>query len=168
MADLYIEKNWKERVSEYPNRRILTKTDQSTEIVTVERSEGTITEEGDAWNAANMNAMEKRVQDGFDLTKLWTKYTIDTSGWSSTTTTVGGVEYYTYIINPAAIYIEVPQITIAPVGNDILPTYEQLEAYLLISLGNGYAYLNTTESTITLYAKQVPAAVFAIYVKGVQ
>lgn len=166
--NLFTEKTWKERISEYPNRRVLTKTDQSTEIVTVERSEGSITEEGDAWNATNMNAMEKRVQDGFDLTKLWTKYTIDTSGWSSTTTTINGVAYYTYVINPAALYVEVPQITIAPVGSNILPTQEQLEAYLLISLGNGYAYLNTTESTITLYAKKVPEAVFAIYVKGVQ
>ena len=43
--NLFTEKTWKERISEYPNRRVLTKTDQSTEIVIVERSEGSITEE---------------------------------------------------------------------------------------------------------------------------
>lgn len=59
------KKNWKNRVAEYINRRVLTKTDGSTEIVTVARSEGMISQEGDAFDAANMNNLEERIADGF-------------------------------------------------------------------------------------------------------
>ena len=59
------KKEWKDRVSEYPNRRVLTKTDGSTEDVYVSRSEGTIAEEGDAFSAENMNGLEERIGNAF-------------------------------------------------------------------------------------------------------
>lgn len=55
------EKTWVDRVSEYPTRRTLTKEDGSTEIVTVTREEGTVSQEGDAFNAENMNDLEARI-----------------------------------------------------------------------------------------------------------
>ena len=60
------KKTWKDRVTEYPTRRTLTKSDGSTELVTVSRSEGNVSQEGDAFNAATMNDLEDRVESGFD------------------------------------------------------------------------------------------------------
>ena len=58
----FSKKTWKDRISQYGNRRILTDVQSGTEqTVTVERSEGTISEEGDAFNAANMNGLENRI-----------------------------------------------------------------------------------------------------------
>lgn len=61
----FIKKIWKDRISEFPTRRSLTKTDGTSELVTVARSEGMISEEGDAFSAENMNDLENRVEEGF-------------------------------------------------------------------------------------------------------
>lgn len=58
---LFTRKTWKDRITEYPTRRTLTKADGSTETVTVARSEGTVSQEGDAFSAANMNDLEARI-----------------------------------------------------------------------------------------------------------
>ena len=59
------KKAWVDRVAEFINRRTLTKEDGSTELVTVARSEGTISKEGDAFNAETMNDLEERILTGF-------------------------------------------------------------------------------------------------------
>lgn len=61
----FTKKTWKNRIAEYINRRLITKEDGSTELVTVARDEGTISQEGDAFNAANMNDLEDRIEAGF-------------------------------------------------------------------------------------------------------
>ena len=80
----FTKKTWTDRISEYPTRRTLTKEDGTTEIVTVTREEGTISQEGDAYSAANMNDLEQRVADGFstlsqDSVKIATKNTTSDS-----------------------------------------------------------------------------------------
>lgn len=60
------KKAWVDRVAEFINRRTLTKEDGSTELVTVARSEGTISKEGDAFNAETMNNLEQRIADEFN------------------------------------------------------------------------------------------------------
>ena len=57
----FTKKTWKDRITEFPTRRTLTKSDGSTEIVTVARAEGTVSQEGDAFNAASMNDLEDRI-----------------------------------------------------------------------------------------------------------
>lgn len=59
------KKTWSKRLVEYPNRRKLIKTDGSTETVTVERLEGTVSQEGDAFSEENMNDLEQRIEDEF-------------------------------------------------------------------------------------------------------
>lgn len=59
-------KTWVNRISEYPTRRKLTKSDGSTELVTVERAEGQVSQEGNAFSADEMNDLEKRISEGFD------------------------------------------------------------------------------------------------------
>ena len=62
----YEKKEWKDRIAEYPTRRQLEKSDGSSELVTVSRAEGNISQEGDAFSAENMNALEKRISNGFE------------------------------------------------------------------------------------------------------
>ena len=57
----FVKKTWKDRISEYPNRRIINDGYVS-KPVTVSRDEGTVTEEGDAFNASNMNDLENRIE----------------------------------------------------------------------------------------------------------
>ena len=60
------QKTWKDRISEHPNRRILTDvSNNTTKTVNVAREEGTISQKGDAFSAANMNDLESRIADGF-------------------------------------------------------------------------------------------------------
>ena len=62
----FTKKTWKNRIAEYINRRLITMEDGSTNLVTVARDEGTISQEGDAFNAANMNDLEDRIEAGFE------------------------------------------------------------------------------------------------------
>lgn len=63
----FTKKTWLDRIVEYANRRKLIDTSTSNEqIVTVARYEGTITQEGDVFNAATMNDLENRIEDAFD------------------------------------------------------------------------------------------------------
>ncbi len=56
----FVKKVWKDRQVQYPNRRTIND-GRTTKVVTVGRDEGTITEAGDAFNAANMNDLENRI-----------------------------------------------------------------------------------------------------------
>lgn len=81
----WVKKIWKDRKSEYPTRRKLTKTDGTNEIVTVSREEGQISQEGDAFSAANMNDLETRIGTAFDEVngKLSWKYFGSTDGYNT-------------------------------------------------------------------------------------
>lgn len=57
----FVKKTWKDRISEYPNRRTIND-GYVTKSVTVGRDEGTVTEAGDAFNASNMNDLEARIE----------------------------------------------------------------------------------------------------------
>ena len=65
----WAKKVWKDRKTEYPTRRTLTKTNGSQEIVTVTRNEGSVSQEGDAFSAENMNNLEERIDAGFTEVK---------------------------------------------------------------------------------------------------
>lgn len=61
----FSKKTWKNRESEAPTRRKITyASDGTSEIVTIERSEGEVREVGDAFNALNMNDLEDRIEEG--------------------------------------------------------------------------------------------------------
>lgn len=63
----FVPKTWKDRISEYPNRRTIND-GVVTKVVTVARDEGTVTEAGDAFNASNMNDLEQRISDAISQT----------------------------------------------------------------------------------------------------
>lgn len=62
----FVKKVWKSRISEYPNRRILTDSESVQTRVTVQRDEGVVSQEGDGFTKANMDNLEKRIGDAFD------------------------------------------------------------------------------------------------------
>ena len=61
----YSIKTWVDRESEFPNRRTLTPVSGQTDTVDVARAEGTVSVQGDAFDAANMNDLESRISAGF-------------------------------------------------------------------------------------------------------
>jgi len=62
---VYERKTWIDRQSEHRGRRKLTPTGLDN-VYDVERSEGLVVEEGDAFDAATMNDLERRIAEGFD------------------------------------------------------------------------------------------------------
>lgn len=62
------KKTWKDRLSEFPGRRLLNIISNSDGqmVVDVARHEGEVPQDGDAFNQANMNDLEQRIGDGFD------------------------------------------------------------------------------------------------------
>ena len=63
---LYEKKTWVDRVTEHPSRRTMTDTTtNTTTTVDVARAEGTVSKEGDALNAENLNAWETRILAAF-------------------------------------------------------------------------------------------------------
>lgn len=62
------QKTWKDRLVEFAGRRTLNRISGSADtqmVVDITRSEGTVSQEGDAFSAANMNDLEQRVADEF-------------------------------------------------------------------------------------------------------
>lgn len=60
----FIKRLWKDRISEFPNRRTVND-GYVTKQVTVGRDEGNITEAGDSFDAANLNDLEQRIEDAY-------------------------------------------------------------------------------------------------------
>lgn len=85
-------KTWVDRVVEYAGRRKLTNVTTGTEeLVDVARSEGTVSKEGDAFNAKNMNDLEQRIHDTFaEVTKVYTDVVVAASNWGMYTATLTG------------------------------------------------------------------------------
>ncbi len=63
----FVTKTWKDRLVEYAGRRKLKNVATGEELLMdVSRSEGTVSQAGDAFSAANMNNLEQRIKNEFD------------------------------------------------------------------------------------------------------
>ena len=107
----FVKKTWKDRISDFPNRRIINDGIKQT-TVTVSRNEGNVTEAGDSFNAANMNDLEDRIEAATagtytdisgTLTAGNTSITLVDASISDTST----IDYYTeyFGINPVGISV---------------------------------------------------------------
>lgn len=83
----FSKKTWLDRIAEYPTRRRLKKSDGTDEIVSVSREEGAISQEGDAFSAANMNDLEDRVASEFNSLNLKMDSAREKLLWSNSDTT---------------------------------------------------------------------------------
>ena len=62
----FIKQTWKDRSTEYPDRRVIKDVDRgTTQLVDIERAEGDITEPGTKLNASNFNDLEARIATAF-------------------------------------------------------------------------------------------------------
>lgn len=62
----FIKQTWKDRSTEYPDRRVIKDVDRgTTQLVDIERAEGDITEPGTKLNANNFNDLEDRIETAF-------------------------------------------------------------------------------------------------------
>ena len=89
------KKEWKDRITEYPTRRNLVKEGGTTETVTVERNEGSVSQEGDAFSAENMNGLEQRIEDAIgtqDISAIGDGTV--TGGISELAAALGGFSFY--------------------------------------------------------------------------
>lgn len=121
------KKVWKDRISEYPNRRTIND-GYVTKSVTVGRDEGAITEAGDAFNAANMNDLEDRIEAAIEGGDLWTDLT-GTLAAGSTSLTISNplitksstFDYYTeyFGINPVGESVTNGSITLTFEAQDV-------------------------------------------------
>ena len=87
MSTTFETKTWVDRVSEYPARRTLTDEDGNAAVYTVTRNEGTVSEEGDAFSAENMNDLESRIATAVDAKLDGTTLVSDYDTAVTTTTT---------------------------------------------------------------------------------
>lgn len=124
----FVTKTWKDRISEFPNRRTLTNTsDSTTQLVTVSRTEGTISEEGDAFSASNMNDLENRIKNAFD-TGVSTIYNA-----TITTDWVDSTAPYNQIISIDGILESSTPIIDVVLDENIDTAKSQLEAWSCVS-----------------------------------
>lgn len=138
-------RNWQDRVSQYPNRRVITNVEDSTDtkVVTVTRDEGTITQTGDPLNADALNNLESRIsQMNTSLVGVAQTVTLLASAWTSNTITVNllGV---TATSNQEIFGL--PATSAANIQNN-----KALQACNLMDYGQ-------SEGSFTLYAENVPS-----------
>ena len=105
----FVKKTWKDRIVQYANRRLLTKSGGEVEQVTVTRDEGTISEAGDQFNASTMNDLENRIYNADTNMKAYvdSKYvvTVGTSGQYASFSALGaalsnGQAVFCFYVNP--------------------------------------------------------------------
>lgn len=113
--------------------------------------------EGSFFGATDANATNRQV-NGITGGKA---VTLSVSGWSSGTTTIDGVAYYTYVLSGLTIYTPYPDVMIGASGT--LPTSAEETAFSAIQ----YAYANESGGTITFYAVSKPTAAVPVVIKGV-
>lgn len=103
---MFEKRTWKAREVQYPGKRILTDAETGdTSSVFVTRDEGTVTEMGDSFSAANMNDLEQRISGGF----------ADAASFSETPELTGGTWFDGKPIWRVSKYY--PNVTFGGVGN---------------------------------------------------
>lgn len=80
---IFNKKTWKNREVEFPGRRTLTPAGEN--VYDVTRSEGLILEEGDAFDATNMNDLEVRIETGMGAVAAKYEATLTLDGWATST-----------------------------------------------------------------------------------
>ena len=65
----FVKKEWKDRLTEFAGRRVLKDINtQESKTYDVSRAEGQVSQEGDAFSAANMNNLETRISNAITAT----------------------------------------------------------------------------------------------------
>ena len=90
-----------------------------------------------------------------------TQFTVDTSSWTSDTTSQSGTTLYKKSISLNHVYVDSPSVDIGSTG--VLPTTAQQDAYNLLQ----YVTVDSAIPCLYLYASDIPTTTFYINVEGV-
>ena len=121
------KKTWTDRMVEYAGRRKLTNVSTKQAVIyDVERSEGTVSKEGDAFSSQNMNDLEQRVADGFSEVKQTTDGLIQNLGGLNFKEEAGKK----YVRGADAVWV--------PLGNKNLVLMDGNDSYAYVGNSNGY------------------------------
>lgn len=148
----FVTKTWKDRMVEYAGRRKLKNVATGEEVLMdVSRSEGTVSQAGDAFSAANMNNLEQRIKKEFDTVNSSLKDS--TSGESFNFGSLNGVRGF--FTDPSK-------------ADDSFVPFKSGNDVKVISLsGTGRASKNIDFSYLTNYSELTNDA-FAVCPTGVQ
>ena len=119
----FIRKTWVDRQSATPAQRKLTNVNDLSDVkyVVVERDEGTVTVQGDVFDAATMNNLEERINDGFsgvpdftDLTATLTAGSTSLVFSDSSILTTSTIDIFTSVwgVNPTAVTVATGSVTL--------------------------------------------------------
>lgn len=162
----FLKKTWKDTIAEYPNRRVLTNVSTGdTSTVTVTRSIGTVSQEGDAWNAENMNDLEDRIGNEFTTINsnlVANEYVITSDMWVSDTSN----EDYPYKCTITSAKYKADgnySAFVLPMATDS-PFYTEEEKEFKDSLvfDNGY----TSNGSISFWASEIPTVSIKFRIYG--
>lgn len=156
----FMKKVWKDIIAEYPNRRTLTDSNNNTSVVFVTRSVGTVSQEGDAWNAQNMNDMEQRIEDGFNSVGGVNEFVITTASWTASEAD----ERYPYesVVITSLYSDDMPNADLLVIPMEgVFETEAESESKALL-----YQYVNFTSASFTVYASDVPSVPLKLRVIG--
>lgn len=146
-------KTWLDRVTDSPNRRLLTPVDGQANTFDVTRSEGMIHTEGDALNATNLNDLEQRILAAFNALGISTSTQSITIGdkfiqWGKSAPTLGP-SGDTTLIFPTPFANADYRIFITPMySNSSLTEYtiaNPTKSQIDIWFGNGTPFANKTQ-----------------------
>lgn len=90
-----------------------------------------------------------------------TRKTVDTSSWSSDTSSQSGTTLYKKSISLSHVYVDCPSVDISTSSGSGLPTTAQQTAYDLLQ------YVTVDGTTMYLYASAIPTDTFYIQIEGV-
>ena len=113
--------------------------------------------EGTFFGANDINRTNSQV-NGLSVAKT---IAIGASVWSSTPSTVDGNSYYIATITGLTIFVENPEISIAPTGT--VPTTTEENRFSALA----YAVANVSAGSITYYAYTKPTSTIRVLAKGV-
>ena len=95
--------------------------------------------------------------------------TVTLGNWSSSVVSnLGdGNSYYTYVIHFNNKYADVPQVELAPSGNNVVPTADETKSFSYITKPIGWVVCDDDTKQLILYAKKKPISDFVIKIQGV-
>ena len=161
-------KTWLDSIVEYPTRRTIHDVNAGTDtVVTVTRNVGTVTQEGDLWNATNMNGLEGRIATAFDNVG-------DVNDFTITTTWVANADTGDYSTYPYKQVISTTKFTNASETGYCAPNHEIMastpDSWLTEAQKEDIYKINDqidiSTSGITLIAKEATTNTLTLRVYG--
>ena len=111
--------------------------------------------------ANSVGASGKAVNDLYTALKTSTRKTVNTSSWSTDTTSQSGVTLYKKSIALSHVYVDSPTVEISTSSGTGLPTTAQQDAYNLLQ------YATVDGTTLYLYSSAIPSTTYYIQIGGV-